>query len=97
VPILNVESADSQFASAYLSFTSTFSSRTRLHYLVRVGAARLSSITAVHARRSWVRALCHAHLAQPERMAATTSARPKCARPAANNFLARRQTRGLVR
>ena len=72
VPILNVESADSQFASAYLSFTSDVLQQNQItDYLVRVVQPRLSSISGVQraeilgartfAMRIWLK---------PERMAA---------------------------
>src|SRR3982750_4561538 len=48
VPILNIESADSQFASAYLSFSSEFLKQNEItDYLVRVIQPRLSAIEGV--------------------------------------------------
>jgi multidrug efflux pump len=48
VPILNIESADSQFASAYLSFSSEFLEQNEItDYLVRVVQPRLSAIDGV--------------------------------------------------
>ncbi len=72
VPIINIESADSQFASAYLSFTSDILKPNEVtDYLVRVVQPRLSAISGVQradilgartfAMRIWLK---------PERMAA---------------------------
>ena len=48
VPVINVQSADSQFASAYLSFTSeTLKQNEITDYLVRVVQPRLSAIPGV--------------------------------------------------
>ena len=48
VPILNVESADTQFAAAYLSFSSEFLKQNEItDYLVRVVQPRLSAIEGV--------------------------------------------------
>src|SRR5512144_1462204 len=48
IPVLNVESADSQFASAYLSFSSGFLKQNEItDYLVRVVQPRLSAIEGV--------------------------------------------------
>ncbi|RKI75396.1 multidrug efflux protein [Corallococcus sp. AB049A] len=48
VPILSIESADSQFAVAYLNFTSEFLEQNELSdYLVRVVQPRLSSVEGV--------------------------------------------------
>ena len=48
VPILNVESADSQFASAYLSFTSDILKQNEItDYLVRIVQPRLSALEGV--------------------------------------------------
>jgi multidrug efflux pump len=48
VPILNVESVESQFASAYLSFSSTLLKQNEItDYLVRVVQPRLSAIPGV--------------------------------------------------
>jgi len=71
VPIINIESADSQFASAYLSFTSDILKQNEItDYLVRVVQPRLSAIAGVQradilgartfAMRVWLK---------PERMA----------------------------
>ncbi|HSO59902.1 MAG TPA: efflux RND transporter permease subunit, partial [Desulfobacterales bacterium] len=100
VPILNVESADSQFASAYLSFTSDVLQQNQItDYLVRVVQPRLSSISGVQraeilgartfAMRIWLK---------PERMAAYNIS-PAQVRGAlaANNFLAAvGQTKGAL-
>ena len=72
VPVINIESADSQFASAYLSFSSDILKQNEItDYLVRVVQPRLSAIPGVQradilggrtfAMRVWLK---------PERMAA---------------------------
>ncbi len=72
VPIINIESADSQFAAAYLSFSSEFLKQNEItDYLVRVVQPRLSAIEGVQradilgartfAMRIWLK---------PDRMAA---------------------------
>src|SRR3954468_16645866 len=72
VPILNIESVESQFASAYLSFSSEFLKQNEItDYLVRVIQPRLSAIEGVQradilgartfAMRIWLK---------PDRMAA---------------------------
>src|ERR1039457_3556540 len=72
VPVINIESADSQFASAYLSFTSDVLKQNEItEYLVRIVQPRLSAIEGVQradilgartfAMRIWLK---------PERMAA---------------------------
>ena len=72
VPIINIESADSQFASAYLSFSSDILKQNEItDYLVRVVQPRLSAIEGVQradvlgartfAMRIWLK---------PDRMAA---------------------------
>ena len=72
VPTINIESADSQFASAYLSFTSDILKQNEItDYLVRVVQPRLSAIAGVQradilgartfAMRIWLK---------PDRMAA---------------------------
>src|SRR5512143_1672030 len=91
VPVINIESADSQFASAYLSFTSDILQQNEItDYLVRVVQPRLSAIAGVQradilggrtfAMRIWLK---------PERMAALNVS-PAQVRQAlvANNFLA---------
>ncbi|MEZ4524950.1 MAG: efflux RND transporter permease subunit [Desulfobacterales bacterium] len=90
VPLINVESADSQFASAYLSFTSDVLQQNEItDYLVRIVQPRLSAIEGVQradilggrtfAMRIWLK---------PERMAALGIS-PMQVRDilAANNFL----------
>ena len=48
VPVINIESADSQFASAYLSFSSDILKQNEItDYLVRVVQPRLSAIPGV--------------------------------------------------
>jgi multidrug efflux pump len=91
VPVINIESADSQFASAYLSFTSDILQQNEItDYLVRVVQPRLSAITGVQradilgartfAMRIWLK---------PERMAALNISPAQVRQAlAANNFLA---------
>ncbi|HSN91533.1 MAG TPA: efflux RND transporter permease subunit [Anaeromyxobacteraceae bacterium] len=100
VPILNVESADTQFASAYLSFSSEFLKQNEItDYLVRVVQPRLSAIEGVQradilgartfAMRIWL---------QPDRMAALNVSPAQVRQAlAANNYLAAvGQTRGSL-
>ncbi len=90
VPTINIESADSEFASAYLSFSSQILEQNEItDYLVRVVQPRLSAIEGVQradilgertfAMRVWL---------QPDRMAALNIT-PSQVRDAlaANNFL----------
>jgi multidrug efflux pump len=90
VPVINVESADSRFASAYLSFTSDVLEQNEItDYLVRIVQPRLSALEGVQradilggrtfAMRIWLK---------PERMAALDIS-PQHVRQvlAANNFL----------
>ncbi len=90
VPIINVESADSRFASAYLSFTSEILEANQItDYLVRIVQPRLSALEGVQradilggrtfAMRIWLK---------PDRMAALGIS-PAQVRDAlaANNFL----------
>jgi multidrug efflux pump len=100
VPILNIESAESQFASAYLSFSSDFLKQNEItDYLVRIVQPRLSAIEGVQradilgartfAMRIWLK---------PDRMTAL-SVSPTQVREAlaANNFLAAvGQTKGSL-
>ncbi len=91
VPTINVESADSQFASAYLSFTSDVLLQNQItDYLVRSVQPRLSAIEGVQradilggrtfAMRIWLK---------PDRMAAFNISPAQVRRAlAANNFLA---------
>ena len=100
VPIINVESADSQFASAYLSFSSGVLQPNQItDYLVRVVQPRLSALEGVQraeilgartfAMRIWLK---------PERMAAFNVSPAQVRRAlAANNFLtAVGQTKGSL-
>jgi multidrug efflux pump len=100
VPIINVESADSQFASAYLSFTSEVLQQNQItDYLVRVVQPRLSALEGVQradilggrtfAMRIWLK---------PERMAALNISPVQVRQAlAANNFLAAvGQTKGSL-
>ena len=91
VPTINVESADSQFASAYLSFTSDILQQNEItDYLVRIVQPRLSAIQGVQradvlgartfAMRVWLK---------PNRMAAFNISPVQVRQAlAANNFLA---------
>jgi len=100
IPIINVESADSQFAAAYLSFTSDVLKQNQItDYLVRVVQPRLSALEGVQradilggrtfAMRIWLK---------PERMAALNISPAQVRRAlAANNFLAAvGQTKGAL-
>jgi multidrug efflux pump len=100
IPIINVESADSQFAAAYLSFTSDVLEQNQItDYLVRVVQPRLSALEGVQradilggrtfAMRIWLK---------PERMAALNISPAQVRRAlAANNFLAAvGQTKGSL-
>ena len=100
VPVLSVESADSQFASAYLSFSSTVLNQNEItDYLVRTVQPRLSAIEGVQradilgartfAMRIWLK---------PDRMAALNVS-PVQVRQALekNNYLAAvGQTKGSL-
>jgi multidrug efflux pump len=100
VPVINIESADSQFAAAYLSFTSTVLKQNEItDYLVRVVQPRLSALEGVQradilgartfAMRIWLK---------PDRMAAYNIS-PAQVRQAlsANNYLAALgQTKGSL-
>ncbi len=100
VPIINIETADSQFASAYLSFSSDILEANQItDYLVRVVQPRLSAIEGVQradilggrtfAMRIWLK---------PDRLAAY-NINPSQVRDAlaANNFLsAIGQTKGAL-
>ncbi|HEY5974679.1 MAG TPA: efflux RND transporter permease subunit [Geobacteraceae bacterium] len=90
VPIINIESADSQFASAYLSFTSDQLKQNEItEYLVRIVQPRLSAIAGVQradilgartfAMRIWLK---------PDRLAAYNVSPAQVRQVlAANNFL----------
>jgi multidrug efflux pump len=91
VPVINVESADTQFASAYLSFTSDVLQQNEItDYLVRIVQPRLSAIEGVQradilgartfAMRIWLK---------PDRMAALNISPVQVRQAlAANNYLA---------
>ena len=91
VPVINIESADSRFASAYLSFSSDLLQQNEItDYLVRIVQPRLSAIPGVQradilgartfAMRIWLK---------PDRMAALDISPAQVrAALAANNFLA---------
>ncbi len=91
VPVINIESADSRFASAYLSFSSGLLRQNEItDYLVRVVQPRLSAVPGVQradilgartfAMRIWLK---------PERMAALDVSPAQVRQAlAANNFLA---------
>ncbi len=91
VPIINVESVDSRFASAYLSFTSDVLKQNEItDYLVRIVQPRLSALEGVQradilgartfAMRVWLK---------PDRMAAFNISPVQVRQAlAANNFLA---------
>jgi multidrug efflux pump len=100
VPVINVESADSRFASAYLSFTSDVLRQNEItDYLVRIVQPRLAAIEGVQradilgartfAMRIWLK---------PERMAAFNVSPAQVRQAlAANNFLtALGQTKGSL-
>jgi multidrug efflux pump len=100
VPILNIESAESQFASAYLSFSSELLEPNEItDYLVRVVQPRLSAVEGVQradilggrtfAMRIWLK---------PERMAALNVSPVQVRQALArNNYLAAvGQTRGAL-
>jgi multidrug efflux pump len=100
VPVLNIESADSQFASAYLSFSSEFLQQNEItDYLTRIVQPRLSAIEGVQradllgartfAMRIWLK---------PDRMAAlNVSPAQVRAALADNNYLAAvGQTKGQL-
>jgi multidrug efflux pump len=100
VPVINIESADSQFAAAYLSFSSKFLKQNEItDYLVRVVQPRLSAIEGVQradilgartfAMRVWLK---------PDRMAALNVSPAQVRQAlAANNYLAAvGQTKGQL-
>ncbi len=100
VPILNIESADSQFASAYLSFSSEFLKQNEItDYLVRVVQPRLTAVEGVQradilgartfAMRIWLK---------PDRMAAFNVSPVQVRQAlASNNYLAAvGQTKGSL-
>jgi len=91
VPVINIESADSQFASAYLSFSSKFLKQNEItDYLVRVIQPRLTAVEGVQradilgartfAMRIWLK---------PDRMAAFNVSPAQVRQAlATNNYLA---------
>ena len=100
VPVLNIESADSEFASAYISFSSDILRQNEItDYLVRVVQPRLSALQGVQraeilgnrtfAMRIWLK---------PERMAALNISPVQVRQAlAANNYLAAiGQTKGSL-
>src|SRR5512142_1506106 len=100
VPILNIQSAETQFASAYLSFSSGVLKQNEItDYLVRVVQPRLSAVDGVQradilgartfAMRIWL---------QPDKMAALNVSPAQVRQAlAANNYLAAvGQTRGSL-
>jgi multidrug efflux pump len=100
VPILNIESADSQFAAAYLSFSSEFLKQNEItDYLVRVVQPRLTAVQGVQradilgartfAMRIWLK---------PDRLAALNISPVQIRQAlASNNYLAAvGQTKGSL-
>jgi len=100
VPVLNIESADSQFAAAYLSFSSEFLKQNEItDYLVRVVQPRLTAVEGVQradllgartfAMRIWLK---------PDRMAALNVSPAQVRQAlASNNYLAAvGQTKGSL-
>src|SRR5437868_7253031 len=100
VPVINIESADSQFAAAYLSFSSKFLKQNEItDYLVRVVQPRLSALEGVQradilgartfAMRVWLK---------PDKMAALNVSPAQVRQAlAANNYLAAvGQTKGQL-
>ena len=100
VPVINIESADNQFAAAYLSFTSDVLSQNEItDYLARVVQPRLSAIQGVQradirggrtfAMRVWLK---------PDRLAAYNVSPVQVRKAlAANNYLAALgQTKGSL-
>jgi multidrug efflux pump len=95
VPVINIESADSQFASAYLSFTSDILEQNEItDYLVRAVQPRLSAVgPACSAPTSWARAPSRcASGSSPSAWPRSTSVPAQVrAALAANNYLGRRR------
>src|SRR5437588_12594871 len=100
VPVINIESADSQFAAAYLSFSSQFLKQNEITaYIVRVVQPRLSALEGVQradilgartfAMRVWLK---------PDQMAALNVSPAQVRQAlAANNYLAAvGQTKGRL-
>ena len=101
IPVINIEAADSQFASAYLSFTSDILQPNEVtDYLVRLVQPRLTALGGVQkadilggrtfAMRIWMK---------PERMAALNISPARCAQRALPKQLSRggRQHQRLAR
>ncbi|MBS1108768.1 MAG: acriflavin resistance protein, partial [Anaeromyxobacteraceae bacterium] len=100
IPVINIESSDSQFASAYLSFSSQFLKQNEItDYLVRVVQPRLTAVEGVQradilgartfAMRIWLK---------PDKMAALNVSPAQVRQAlAANNYLsAVGQTKGSL-
>src|SRR5256886_6752048 len=100
VPIINIESADSQFAAAYLSFSSEFLKQNEItDYLVRIVQPRLTAVEGVQradilgartfAMRIWLK---------PDRMAALNISPAQVRQALANNnyLAAVGQTKGRL-
>ena len=91
VPVINVQSADSQFAAAYLSFTSDVLQQNQItDYLVRVVQPRFSAIEGVQrAEIMGARTFAMRIWLKPDRMAAYGISPTQVRRAlAANNYLA---------
>ena len=91
IPVINIESADSRFASAYLSFTSDILKANEItDYLIRVVQPRLTAIGGVQrAEILGGRTFRHAHLAQARAMAALNVSPAEIRQALAeNNYLA---------
>lgn len=91
VPVINIESADSQFASAYLSFSSdTLAQNEITDYLVRVVQPRLATVQGVQrADILGARTFAMRVWRDPDRMAALNISPTQVRQAlAANNFLA---------
>jgi multidrug efflux pump len=86
VPVINIESADSRFAAAYLSFTSTALKQNEItDYLVRIVQPRLSAVEGVQradilGARTFAPLPC-ASGSNPTAWPPTISARPRFAGP----------------
>jgi multidrug efflux pump len=100
VPVINIESADSQFANAYLSFSSDFLKQNEItDYLVRAIQPRLTAIEGVQrADILGARTLAMRIWLKPDRMAALNVSPAQVRQAlAANNYLAAvGQTKGAL-
>jgi multidrug efflux pump len=100
VPVLNIESADSQFASAYLSFSSEFLKQNEItDYLVRVIQPRLTAIEGVQrADILGARTFAMRIWEKPDRMAALNISPAQIRQALANNnyLAAVGQTKGSL-